>query len=189
MNDLPGPEKPLPLNFMAALIAKEQAAPTASRPLYTPKRVRPRHRIAVMLHESGWRPKDIAKALGYTDARISVILNSLNSHLQECRSNFAVEVADNIKDVHSRLKLYANEMLDRLVAHGRQNNDPALSRLAARDILHMAGFTPVKKVFALDARVPFEELKKVVGAIAEANEVILNQDQWRVKEAKVAGGG
>jgi predicted transcriptional regulator len=178
MADLPGPEKPID---WGALLGTEMSKATAARPLYSPGRVRPRHRIAVMLHESGWKSGDIAKCLGYTEARVSVILNSHNPGLQRLRVEFASQVADQVQDVHSRLKLYANEMLTRLVTHARQIERPELSRLAARDILHMAGFSPVKKVFAIEARLPVEDLKKLVSNIEEANEVVLNSAQWRVK--------
>jgi hypothetical protein len=78
--------------------------------------------------------------------------------------------------------MYANEMLTILVGHARRSNEkPELSRLAARDILHMAGFTPIKKVFQANTNVPFEELNRLVGHIEDANEVVLKSSQWEVK--------
>jgi hypothetical protein len=183
MGDLPGPEKPLD---WVALLKTEMSPNTPSRPLREIKvlsRVRPRHRIAVMLQEAGWKNKDIAAALGYTESRLSVILNSHNTGLQTLRANFASEVADQVKDVHARFMLYSNEMLDVLVGHARNaTSRPELSRLAARDILHMAGFSPVKKVFSVDAKVPTAELNKAMQEISDANEVVLSSDKWRVKE-------
>lgn len=123
-----------------------------------------------MLHESGMPQRDIAKVLGYTEGRISIILNSRHPDLLTIRQEFASKVADNVLDVNSRIKLYANEMLDITVKHARNTNDAANSRLAARDILHMAGFTPVKKQMNLNADVPLSELRGVIGAIHEANE-------------------
>lgn len=178
-SDLGGPEKPID---WGALLAWEKSKPTPARTLYSPERVRPRHRIAVMLHETGWKPQQIAAALGYTVARVSVILNSHHPGLQQLRTEFASQVADQVVDVQSRLKMYANEMLTVLVGHARQTAKPELSRLAARDILHMAGFTPVKKVFQANANVPVEELKRLVGHIEDANEVVLKSSQWEVKE-------
>ena len=58
MSDLPGPEKPID---WGALLGKERAPDTPARQLYSPKRVRPRHRIAVMLAEAGWKTQDIAR--------------------------------------------------------------------------------------------------------------------------------
>ena len=153
--------------------------PTA---LQQPRRIRARHRLVVMLHEAGWKNAEIARTLGYSPARLSIILNSKHSALMEVREKFASEVADNIRDVHTRFKLYANEMVDRLVAHARQASDPGLSRLAARDMLHMAGFTPVKKQFLVSANLPVEELAKVLGKLGEANEVLERYGDWQVKE-------
>lgn len=180
-SDLGGPEKPVPSIDWSALVAMEKSPATAARPLYTPARTRPRHRIAVVLHEAGWKTSDIAAALGYTVSRVSVILNSHNPGLQQLKEEFASKVADQAIDVTSRLKLYANEMLTVLVGHARQLEKPELSRLAARDIMHMAGFTPVKKVFQANTNVPFDKLQEIAGRISEANEVVLNPD-WDVTD-------
>lgn len=180
MGDLPGPEKPLD---WAALIALEKSAKTPGRPMYTPARVRPRHRIAVMLHESGLRPKEIAKMLGYTESRLSVILNSHNDELQTIRTGFATQVAENCQDVMTRLKLHAHEMVDIMLVHARDKTKGELSRLAAKDILDRAGFAPVKKQFTLEGKLPEEDLKRALDKIDEANEVVLNSAQWRVKSA------
>lgn len=179
-SDLGGPEKPVAGIDWSALVGQSKGPVTAARPLYSPDRVRPRHRIAVMLQESGWQTKDIAAALGYTVARVSVILNSHHPVLQELRSGFASQVADSVLDVNSRLKMYANEMLSTLVAHARNKDKPELSARSARDILHMAGFSPVKKVFQASSNVPYEELKQLTQHIEDANAVVLNKDQWTV---------
>lgn len=179
-NDLGGPEKPIAGIDWSSLVAQSKSPATAARPLYSPDRVRPRHRIAVMLHEAGWQAKDIAAALGYTIARVSVILNSHNPVLQELRSGFASQVADSVLDVNSRLKMYANEMLTVLVAHARNKDKPELSARSARDILHMAGFSPVKKVFQANTDVPLEELKQLTQHISDANEVVLSREKWSV---------
>lgn len=182
MDKLPGPEKPLD---WVALLKQELVPQTASKSVHElriGKRVRPRHRIAIMLQESGWKNKDIARALGYTEARLSVILNSHHPELQTIRSGFAAKVAENVQDLHTRFALYANEMLDVLVSHARNKMDrPELSRLAARDVLHMAGFTPVKKSITFEGKLPAAELVNALGKIEEANEVVLRSEQWRVK--------
>jgi predicted transcriptional regulator len=184
LDNLPGPEKPLD---WVKLLKQELAPSTASRSVHElriGKRVRPRHRIAIMLQEAGWKNKDIASALGYTQARLSVILNSHHPELQEIRAGFASRVADNVEDLHTRFALYANEMLDVLLSHARNKVDrPELSRLAARDVLHMAGFTPVKKSIVMEGKLPQAELVNALDKLAEANEVALQSDQWKVKSA------
>ena len=182
--DLPGPMRQLPWE---KLLDMESAPPTASQVVGRPKngRLRARHRIAVTLSENGWRNKDIAKALGYTESRISIILRSGNEKLKVFRNEIAQRVADNMTDVSSRITLYANEMLTRLVDHARQDERPELSRLASRDILHMAGFTPIKKQFNLNATVPVDQLDKVLPEIHKANEAALHAAAYVIKDVEV----
>lgn len=184
MTEIAGPEKPID---WGSLIKRERPTDTAAGVVRRPRRLRPRHRIAIMLHEAGIKNKDIALALGYTESRLSVILNSQHPSLVETRAKFASEVAESIRDVPLRLKLMANEMLDVLVYHARRKGeDPALSRLSARDLLHMAGFSPVKKQFVATANVPVEALKDLVQKTTEANEVVLRGKDWDVREVRSA---
>lgn len=184
MADLPGPEKKID---WGVLLKQEQTPPTP-RSLAKPlKRVRPRHRIAIMLHEAGHRPTEIASMLGMTVPRVSVILNSRHPELQQLREGFAARVASNVEDVHTRLMLHANEALDITLYHARRKTEDASnSRLAARDILYMAGFSPVKKVAELTGKVPFEDLKRIADKISEANEVVARKGEWEVREVKQA---
>lgn len=179
----------------AAILKRNMAEDTPTRALSAPRRVRPAHRIMVMLHEAGLSQKEIAAATKYTEARVSVILNSRHPDLATVRQEFAAKVANNVLDVNHRVKLYANEMLDITVRHARNFADAANSRLAARDILQMAGFTPVKKQMNLNADVPISELRGIVGAIHEANEaaarageLAVKQVEPRRKESAVAAG-
>lgn len=178
MSDLPGPEKPIDWGQLIELETRPATPAKYAAPI---KRLRPRHRIAVMLHESGWKNQDIAKALGYTVARVSTILNSPHAGLQELRVGFAAAVADNALDTHSRLRLYANEMLDVMVTHARNTDKAESSRLAARDILHMAGFSPVKRELRMNTTVPAEALARVVEKLDEANQVTAELHQWAIK--------
>lgn len=178
---LPGPEK---TTDWEKLVSMGLGVKSPTNAVLTFKRLKPRQRIVVMLAEAGWRTKDIATATGYTESRVSIILNSRHPALLQFRAEFASQVADRTTDTQMRFKLYANEMLDRLVTHARQDARPELSRLAARDILFMAGFTPVKKQFTMEAKLPVEELRRVVGAINEANEVVMRGKDWEVHEAR-----
>jgi len=184
MADLPGPMRKLPWE---KLLDMESAPPTASQVAGRPKngRLRARHRIAITLQENGWRNKDIARALGYTESRISIILRSGNAKLRTFRNEIAQRVADHMSDTSSRITLYANEMLTRLVDHARQEERPELSRLAARDILQMAGFTPIKKQFNLHANVPADQLERVLPEIHKANVAAAEAAAYVIKE--VAG--
>lgn len=164
----------------------ERGPDTAPRTVYSPKSTRPRHRMIVMMAEAGWTNNDIAGALGYTAGRVSIIVKSRNPELLQLRVGFAQTVADNIVDVQSRLKLYANEMVTRMVDHARQSTDIAQSRLAARDILHMAGFAPIKKQLTLQATAPVEELKGVIGDIMKANQAAEKAVEYIIQEPEVS---
>lgn len=187
MSDLPGPE-PTAIDWRGMILG-DTGAVTASRPLYTPKRVKPRHRMIVMLHEAGLTNREIARAVDITEARVSVIIGSQRPELLSLRENFASQVADHARDVASRIKLYANEMLDVMVYHAREKEkDPANSRQAARDILHMAGFTPVKKQLMATTEVPFDQMKELMKQQKEANEVVFRESEWYGKRATVDDG-
>lgn len=147
-----------------------------------PKTIRPRQRMIVMLHEAGWKAKDIAKSLGYTEVRVNQIINSTHPELLKIRAETAARVADNITDTQLRIKMYANEMLDVMVQHARDTSNAQNSRMAARDILHMAGYAPIKKNLNVDVQVPGEELVKAASQIKEANEVAANYKAWAVNE-------
>lgn len=152
---------------------KRPAGSAPSMQALAPRRIRPRHKIAVMLHESGMTNGEIAKALGYTESRVSIILNAQHPELRKIRTEFGSQVADRIRDVSTRLKLYAPEMLDVMVHHARDKaGHPELSQKSAKELLHMAGFSPVKKVAELHANVPVEELRQIAGAIEDANAVV-----------------
>lgn len=148
----------------------------------TPKKIRPRHRMVVMLAEVGWTNKAIAEATGYTESRVSIILNARHPELLRIKREFACRVADHIDDTANRLKLYANEMLDTMVYHARQKEaQPQNSRMAARDILHMAGYSPVRRQINVDVPIPAAELITAAAKIQAANEVALRKAEWEIK--------
>lgn len=177
MSEMFGPTKEEFLAQQLRVVAN--AAPqTINR--HQTKKVRPRHKMVVMLHEAGWKNDEIAKALGYTPSRVSIIINSNHPELQKARAETASRVADNIDDTYNRIKLYANEMLDVMVTHARNLAEPANSRMAARDILHMAGYSPIKRQYNVDVQVPAEEVINAAKRIQDANEVAANYQIWSV---------
>lgn len=182
---LPGPAKDD--EFWASITAQSIGIDTPARPVYTPKKLRPRHRAVVMLSEAGLKNKDIAAATGYTQSRVSIILNSRHEGIAEVRKHFASKVADHTLDVANRIKLYADEMLDVMVGHARNIALPENSRMAAKDLMHMAGFTPVKKLLQVNADLPADELKLLMGHLSEANEVVAKAGEWEVHEVKGNG--
>lgn len=188
MSEFPGPDKAQflaqQLNVALGLPAGSAifAQPTKSALHNMPKKIRPRHRMVVMLAEAGWTNKQIAESTGYTESRVSIILNAKHPELLRVRAEFASKVADTIDDTANRLKLYANEMLDTMVYHARQKEaQPQNSRMAARDILHMAGYSPVRRQVNVEIPVPAAELLTAAAKIQAANEVALRKSEWEIR--------
>lgn len=210
MNDLPGPEKPLgldpetklnPNQLMEQFRARLRSQPEMPRRLrpvgaggsgaYTGRsgeflkgRVRPRHEMVVMLQVCGWKNNEIAAAMGYTPARISVILNSKHPKLQQVRKDAVERVAKGTTDLQAKFALYAPDALNRMVDIMEQTADLANARLAARDILDRAGYSPVKKVAAMHTSVPLDQLAGALTQIEKANEAVMRQGEWEVRQFK-----
>lgn len=177
LSELAGPVKePEWAKMLRGLERTGQVSTAPSMRAQSPKRIRPAHRMIAMLAESGMKQKEIALATGYTETRVSVILRSHHPELQEIRAGFAAQVADNIRDPAMRMALVANEMVDVMVFHARRKaEDPALSQRSAKELLHMAGFSPVKKISQVDTKAPTGELGQTVRFIEEANAVVLDK--------------
>ena len=149
--------------------------------LMAPKKMRPRHRQAIMLHEAGFDQKQIAEMLGYTQGRVSIILNSRRAEVEVVRHEARKLITDRTMDVATRIQASAHEMLDITIHHARNKADAANSRLAARDLLHMAGFSPVKKTASINATVPVpQEVADALGMLDKTQEVFSRQSEWTV---------
>lgn len=211
MSDLPGPEKPpawapkpeptpeqhdaLMGEFRAILghaqvstsIGHARYAGAGGRGIYDGRsgrflgrKVRERHRMVVMLAVCGWRNDEIARAMHYTPARISVILNSRHPELLRVRDETAKRIANSTVDLTAKIRLAAGPALDKMIELV-ESRDENVARLSAKDILDRAGYAPVKKQLNVDAQVPMEELTGVLDRIDEANQVVLQRDNWVVK--------
>lgn len=155
----------------------------ASMIALAPKRLRPRHRQVVMLHELGYSGREIGEMTGYSEPRVSIILSWRGPEIDEYRHQARNQVIGRTLDVADRIALHAGEMLDIMVDHARKTTDATNSRLAARDILHMAGYSPVKRVANLHAnvQVPYE-IQQAVEQLDKFQEVQAKEDSWRVIE-------
>lgn len=140
--------------------------------------------MVVMLAAAGWTNRQIAQSMGYTDARVSVILQSQHPELLAVRREAAQKVMDNTTDLMLRFRAEAPASLDLLV-EVRDNKlpepaAPALRRLAARDILDRAGYSPIRKQINLDMQMPGEEVVRAAKQLASANEVAERRGEWTV---------
>lgn len=145
-------------------------------------KVKERHKMVVMLEVAGWKNNEIAAAMGYTPGRVSIILSSKRPELLQVRNEAAQRVADNTIDMQAKFALHAPDALKRMVAIMGQTEDTANSRLAAKDILDRAGYTPVKKSLSVGATVPIEQLKGTLDQIEKANQAVEQSEAWEVRE-------
>lgn len=189
MSDLPGPEKPPPVALPALqLIPPELLAgavgrsdiPAQSAPIRK-HRLSQRQKMVLMLAACGWRGNEIARELGYTPARVSVILNSQRSDITEYRNRFELQVAENTLDVNLKLKLAAPAATQTMI-NLMASNDERVRALAAKDILDRAGYAPIRKQLNVDMPVPVEEISRVLGELNKNHEVLMRRDEWEVRK-------
>ena len=148
------------------------------------KKLRPRHRNVLMLHEAGYTNNQIADLTGYTPTRVSIILSWKDPEIEEIRKDFQRRVIDKTAEVGVKVQLMADEMLEIMAGHARKTENANNSRLAARDILHMAGYSPVKRTINADVKVPLEEFNAAITQMDKANEVVSQRDQWVVQNPR-----
>lgn len=187
MSEIAGPMKPLltsatriPKDMVALALSSAQRVQTGTTETHPDPKVRERHKMIVMLSIAGWKNDEIAKELGYSTTRVSVILRSTNPELVALRDQAAERIMENVIDVGSKIQLSAHSafqvMFDLL-----KSSDEATKRLAAKDLLDRAGFAPIRKNINLDAKVPAEDLAGLLPKIVEANEVVAMSGQWEVR--------
>lgn len=127
-----------------------------------------RHKLAVLLKATGLTNKEIAEALNYTEARVSVILN--DPRAPAVMHEHAKEVADSLEDVRQRLKFYASEALTEVVEEMRYCDDPRVRQRAAFGILDRAGYSKIEKRFVATTQVDKEGTKEIADALRESAE-------------------
>lgn len=149
-----------------------------------PQRLRPKHRQVIMLTELGYSQAEIASMVGYTQARISVIQNWHGHEVDEFRQQARQQVIDRTLNVADKIAVAASGMVDVMLFHAnRKVEDPTNSRLAARDLLHMAGYSPVKKTINANLNAPPpREIVDALAMIGKTQEVEEKEHQWAVKE-------
>lgn len=158
---------------------QKKAGVASNRP---PKRIRPRHKMAVALSMAGWKNTEIAKQLGYTETRISIILQSQHPDLRAVRKEMADRVAMESGDIVLRFYQESGKSLDTLIEIRDDRESPRSERRqSALAILDRAGYTPIKKQINLDASAPTQELSNIVSQLDKANEVFARSQEWAVK--------
>lgn len=130
-----------------------------------------RHRKVVALEMSGLKSQEIAQIMGYSEAKVSIILNDDRADID--RRELAGKIADRVQDTHLRLQLLANEALDEIVDEMRSSADENVRQRAAFSILDRGGYSKINKTIV--ARQPLDE--EVVDRLEEAMSEIIELEE------------
>lgn len=185
------------LGALKALIVKDgrvelpsSVSMAPSMAAQAPLRLRPKHRYVIMLAEMGYSNPEIAQMVGYSEQRVSVVRNWKGEEVDKYRADAQEKLAARTVSVADRINDAASEMFDVMLFHARRKEkDASNSRLAARDILHMAGYSPVKKTANLNmsAQVP-PEIQQAVQQLDKLQEVKAKQGSWTITEPQPKTG-
>lgn len=136
---------------------------------WQPENWSPRHRLICQLSTLGMKGREIAGALGLSESHVSVVLNDprARAEIEEAITN----VADNIVDLHDRLKAHAVEAVDEIVDEMRNSKDERIRQKASFGILDRAGYTPVQKSIRLGAQIPASVADRVERALRDISDI------------------
>ena len=132
---------------------------------WEPMRFNSRHKAVCVLKANGYTNAEIGEHLGYSEARVSVILCDKRAveFLISAEKNFSA----NMSDVGEKILLLAQSALDQ-TEDIMLNGDKDSTRLtAALGILDRAGFSKVNKTIALEARITGEAARALMGVEIE----------------------
>lgn len=172
MDRLPGPVKPLTLEFSKPIKAGHKVG------YQVPQKLRPRLRLVFQLIETGLPPKDIAKMTGYSYNRVIQLANIKHPRFEALRAEIRRKVTDNIVDVSAKFKALADEALKRQVELMRQQDDKPTARLASKFILEVSGHSPVRKQINASIQVPTQEFIDAVQRMDKSDEVEERAHEW-----------
>lgn len=119
----------------------------------------PRHSLVCQMHAAGLKNNEIAAATGYTESKVSTILN--DPRAQEVIQAALQTMSKNIMDLHTRLKVHAVEALDEIVDELRSSENEKVRQKAAFGLLDRAGYTPVKKQIVMGGQIPKDLAERV----------------------------
>ncbi len=137
---------------------------------WEPKRFNSRHKACCVLRANGFTVTEIAEHMGYTIARVSIILN--DDRAEEVLLDAEKHFASNLSDVGIKIKALAMEALEETAEIMRGGFDgievkPPTRLTAALGILDRAGYSKVNKSIALVAEIPVETARLLIGVEEE----------------------
>lgn len=132
---------------------------------YQPKKWTMKHRQCVALHLAGWTNNEIAEALEWTPAKVSITVNDPRADYE--RENALAPIADVSVSVTQKLEEASHEAFERAIEVMREATKEDTALKAAFGLLDRAGFTPIKRELKLEGEVPadpemIEAMKKTL---------------------------
>lgn len=134
---------------------------------WQPARFKERHRLVCKLQAVGLKNNEIADITGYTESRVSIILN--DPRAPAIINEMAGIVAGNLDDVALKLKLLANEALDTVTDLMRDGEKEEIRQRSAFSILDRAGYSKIEKKLQITAAISNEAAELLVQAASDGN--------------------
>jgi hypothetical protein len=140
-------------------------------------KLKPKHLQMLLMSAAGFSNGAIASATGYTESRISVILNHPDS--LAVLSALISMAAEDTLDVKSRIQAHAGEALDIALDVMRNTRNDNVRKDAAFEILKMAGYSGVDKKATLHVhRLEAPQAERIVeglGSIEEDEDIDVSE--------------
>lgn len=119
---------------------------------YQPKKWGIKHRQCVALHLAGWTNNEIAEALDWTPAKVSITINDPRAHHDS--ENVLAPVADVARSVSQKLEEASSDAFEVAMEILHQGEKDETRLKAAFGLLDRAGYTPIKRELKLEGEIP-----------------------------------
>lgn len=129
-----------------------------------------RHILTAKLHAAGLRNNEIESITGYSQSRVSHILN--DPRAKEIIEDTRRRITDDIDDVALRLRALSNEALDKVVDIMRFSDDETAAQRSAFSILDRAGYGKIDKRIEAQAVISDAAAEKLLLASQDAGRIV-----------------
>lgn len=142
-------------------------------------KLKPQHIQILIMKAAGYNNRMIAKQMGLTESRVSILVNHPDS--LTILSRLVSFQAENLLDIKARIQAHAGEALDTALYLMRNSENQAVRAKAAFSLLDRAGYGAVQKVEATHRlEMPAEQARDLTKVLAEAREV--EDADWEIEE-------
>lgn len=146
--------------------------------------ITPKHKYVVALSCRGYSNKEIGEMLGFDSKYVCNILSWEHPELDLVRQRVSDSMIEGLERLDAKFEVYAHEALNRQVQIMR-GPDVTNARLASKDIMDRAGYSPIKKVAAVNTQVPSAEFVQAVDRMDKIVQVQEKKEEWSWKQPVV----